>query len=121
MIYCHEELIDFLLRHGVILQTNKCRNCGNIMNINKETLMFRCRKRHWVKNVHKKRVSVQCKFDRQVKTGTWFAKRNINMNTVCKIVACFLMFRHPREKDTEDETGLTVAKISDWFNSCQEV
>jgi len=31
------------------------------------------------------------------------------------------MLRHPRQDDTQDETGLTSTTIVDWFNFCREV
>jgi len=74
-----------------------------------------------IKNEHKKRVSVKCNFKRSVRTGTWFHKSNLDVATICRIIACFLMLRHPRQDDTQDETGLTSTTIVDWFNFCREV
>ncbi|XP_072766269.1 uncharacterized protein [Anoplolepis gracilipes] len=36
-------------------------------------------------------------------------------------MACFLMLRHPRQNDTQDETGVSQTTIVDWFNFCREV
>ena len=74
-----------------------------------------------IKNVHKKRVSKQCDFYKSAKEGTWFDKSNLDVGTVCKIVACFLMLRHPRQDDTQEETGAARATIVNWFNFCREV
>ncbi|XP_024892367.1 uncharacterized protein LOC112467785 [Temnothorax curvispinosus] len=31
------------------------------------------------------------------------------------------MIKHPRQDDTQDETGVSSATIVDWFNFCREV
>jgi len=68
-----------------------------------------------IKNAHKKRVSMRCDFKKSAKVGTWFHKSHLDIATICKIVACFLMMRDPRH-DTLDETGVASATIVDWFN-----
>jgi hypothetical protein len=121
IIHNKDKLIDFLIHHGVLANTIKCSQCGNDVNINKDTLTFRCNGRHYIKNEHKKRVCKRCEFYKSARTGTWFYKSNADITTICKIVACFLMFRHPRHDDTMDETGVASATIVDWFNFCREV
>ncbi|XP_071572814.1 uncharacterized protein [Temnothorax nylanderi] len=122
LTYSQDKLIDFLIQHGVLTATIKCSECGSDINIDKETLMYRCRKRYYVKNEHKKRVSKQCNFKKSGKAGTWFGKSHLDVATICKLVACFLMLRHPRQDDTQDETGVSSpTTIVDWFNFCREV
>lgn len=121
LTYNKTGLIDFLIQHGILANTVKCNQCDKDVNIDKESLTYRCRKRHYVKNVHKKRVSKQCNFNRSAKTDTWFYKSHLDVAIICKIVACFLMLRHPCEDDTKDETGVTSATIVDWFSFCREV
>jgi len=65
-----EELIDFLIEHGVLASTITCSKCGNNINIDKETLFFRCQRRQMIKNQHKKRVSVKCNYKRSARTGS---------------------------------------------------
>ena len=69
---CKDKLIDFLIQHSVLANTIRCSKCGNDVNINKETIMYRCRKRYTVKNEHKKRISKQCTYEKNAKAGTWF-------------------------------------------------
>src|SRR5436190_10160795 len=122
LTYSQEKLVDFLIQRGVLACTIKCSKCGNDINIDKETLMFRCRKRYYEKNIHKKRVLKQCDFEKSAKSGTWFDRSHLDVATVCRIVACFLMLRHPRQDDTMDETGVSSpTTIVDWFNFCREV
>lgn len=122
MTFCNEQLIDFLIQHGVLAASIKCSICNNNININKETLMYKCRRRYNVKNVHKKRVSKQCDFIKSAKAGTWFDKSHLDVATICKIVACFLMLKHPRQDETQEETDVSSpTTIVDWFNFCREV
>nr|XP_012229903.1 PREDICTED: uncharacterized protein LOC105676515 isoform X1 [Linepithema humile] len=121
LTYSKEKLVDFLIQHGVLASTITCSKCGNILDIDKKTLSYRCKKRYYIKNEHKKRVSKQCDFFKSAKKDTWFDKSNLDVGTVCKIVACFLMLRYPRQDDTQDETGVTPKTIVDWFGFCREV
>ena len=121
IIHSKEKLVDFLIEHHVLASTITCTQCGKNLSIDKETLSYRCNKRYMVKNVHKKRVSTQCNFRKSAKEGTWFGQSNLDVGTVCKIVACFLMLRHPRQDDTQEETGAAWATIVDWFNFDREV
>ena len=121
LTYSKEKLVYFLIEHRVLASSITCRQCGNNLSIDKETLSYKCRKRYTIKNVHKKRVSKQCDFIKSAKEGTWFGQSNLDVGTVCKIVACFLMLRHPRQDDTQEETGAARATIVDWFNFCREV
>ncbi|XP_071576627.1 uncharacterized protein [Temnothorax nylanderi] len=121
LTYNKIELIDFLIQHGVLANTIKCSQCGDNINIDKDTLTYRCRRRYYIKNIHKKRVCKQCDFYKSAKTGTWFHKSHLDIATICKIVACFLMLRHPRHDITMAETGVASATITDWFNFCREV
>jgi len=66
-----------------------------------------------MKNAHKKRVSMKCNFKKTIRIGTWFHKSHLDIATICRIVASFLMLRHPRHDDTLDETGVASATIVD--------
>lgn len=56
LTYCKEGLINFLMQHGVLASTIKCHKCNNDVYIDKETLLYRCRKWYLIKNVHNKRA-----------------------------------------------------------------
>ncbi|KYQ59911.1 hypothetical protein ALC60_01006 [Trachymyrmex zeteki] len=84
--------------------------------------MYKCRRRYYVKNVNKKRVAERCDVYRSAKIGTWFHNSNLDVGTICRLVACFLMLQHPRQDRTQVETGITSpTTIVDWFNFCREV
>jgi len=86
IIRCREELVDFLIKHGVLISTITCDKCGNVLNINKETLVFHCNRRYTMKNTYKKRVSMKCNFTKSAKIGTWFHKSHLDIATICRIV-----------------------------------
>ncbi|KYM95849.1 hypothetical protein ALC62_13500 [Cyphomyrmex costatus] len=120
--YDNEKLINFLIEHGVLTNIIKCSNCGNDVNICKETLTYKCNKRYVLKNVYKKKISKCCNFLRSARTGTWFHNSNLDVGTICRLVACFLMLQHPRQDRTQVETGIaSPTTIVDWFNFCREV
>jgi len=56
LTYCKEGLIYFLMQHGVLASTIKCHKCNNDVYIDKETLLYRCRRWYLIKNVHNKRA-----------------------------------------------------------------
>jgi len=54
LTYDREKLLNFLIKHKVLSDTIKYDKCGNDVKINKETLIYRCGKQYYIKNVHKK-------------------------------------------------------------------
>jgi len=106
-----EQLVDFLIQHGVVPSIINCDKCNNEINIHKETLLFRYRKGFLTIEVSK-----QCDH-KSTKIGTWFGHSNLNIVTICKIVACFLMYvfnlRPPRQEDLEEELGISSATVVD--------
>jgi len=106
LTYELQKLIDFLIQHNVLKSVIKCSKCGNDVHINKETLIYRCGRRYYEKNVHKKLIKKCCNFFKSAKAGTWFDKSNLDVGTVCRLVACFLMLEHPRQERTQIETGI---------------
>lgn len=115
-----EDLIDFLIQHGVLPSKINCGNCGVKLSIDKRTLLFRCQ-RYLPTPSKKKRVSRKCNFKKSAKVGTWFQNSNLKLATICKIIASFLMLRPPRQEDLEEELGVSSTTVVDWFSFCREV
>jgi len=116
-----DHLLEFLIQHGVIPSTINCEKCDEILFLDKETLLFRCRKKFLEKRNKKKSIARQCDFKKSCKVGTWFGRSNLDLATICKIVASFLMLRPPRQEDLEEELGLSPNTVVDWFSFCREV
>ncbi|KYN29330.1 hypothetical protein ALC57_01231 [Trachymyrmex cornetzi] len=122
LTFDREKLIDFLIQHGVLVAKIKCSECGDDIYTNKETLMYRCRKRYYVKNKHNKQITKRCEFFKSGRTNTWFRKSHLDVGAICRIVACFLMLQHLRQDRTKIEAGIaSSATIVDWFNFYREV
>ncbi|KYN00044.1 hypothetical protein ALC62_02638 [Cyphomyrmex costatus] len=115
------DLVNFLILRGVLPETINCEKCGNELYIDKETLLFRCRKRYFSSNAKKKRIRKQCDFHKSCKVGSWFSNSNLEIDKICKIVACFLMLRPPRQEFLEEELGVSSHTVVDWFSFCREV
>ncbi|XP_011701566.1 PREDICTED: uncharacterized protein LOC105458165 [Wasmannia auropunctata] len=120
LVHDREKLVDFLIQHGVLSSAIKCHRCGNDVEINKETLSYKCGKRYLANDARKKRVSRQCSL-KQTGTASWFRNSHLDMGTICRIIACFLMFPHPRQDNALDETGVSLPSLVHWFNFCREV
>ncbi|KYN06977.1 hypothetical protein ALC62_02062 [Cyphomyrmex costatus] len=118
-----DQLIDFLIQHGVLPSIINCEKCENKIHINKETLIAYCRKRYYLtsESNKKKRVYKQCNFKKSAKIGTWFNRSKLSVEKICTIVAFFLMLRPPRQEDLEEEFCISSVTVVDWFNFCREV
>ena len=92
-----EKLIDFLIENNLINNEIYCQKCNNKLQINKSNLLFRCRNVFYEKNVHKKYVKIQCDFKVTAKLDTWFSKSKLNLETICRLTAYFIMLRPPRQ------------------------
>ncbi|KYQ47743.1 hypothetical protein ALC60_13231 [Trachymyrmex zeteki] len=121
LTYNRDKLIEFLIQHGVLPVVINCNQCESILNLNTKTLMFICRKRHFVKNTNKKRISQQCKFERSAKVGTWFDNTNLDVSLICRLTVYFIMFPPPRVQFLTLDTGLTKVTVIDWLNFCREI
>lgn len=115
------DLVDFLIRHGVLPSVINCEKCGNELHIDKETLLFRCRKRYFSLDAKKKRINKQCDYNKSSKVESWFGNSSLEIDKICKIVACFLMLRPPRQEFLQEELGVSSHTIVDWFSFCREV
>ncbi|KYN03583.1 hypothetical protein ALC62_05568 [Cyphomyrmex costatus] len=116
-----DKLIEFFIRHNILSAVTNCNECENIVHLNTKTLMFTCRKKRFVKNIHKKRISQQCRFERSGKVGTWFGNSNLDISLICRLTAYFIMFPPPRVHFLSLDTGLSRVTAIDWLNFCREV
>lgn len=115
------ELIAFLQQCGVINTEMRCPRCSNNLALNISTLMFRCRKKRRIQHGHKKQKTIQCNFKQSVKCNTWLSNANLDLITVARFVAYFLMIRPPRYTFYEQELELPHNTIADWLSFCREV
>ncbi|XP_039306916.1 uncharacterized protein LOC120358142 [Solenopsis invicta] len=116
-----QQLIDFLIFHNLISSEITCPRCNNIVTINKEKLLFYCRKVYYEKNKHKKNVKRQCDFKASAKVDTWFSKSKLNLETVCRLTAYYIMLRPPRQQFLCTELQISEHSVVDWISFCREV
>ncbi|EZA50804.1 hypothetical protein X777_11059 [Ooceraea biroi] len=91
-----ENLINFLIEHHLINKEIQCPKCNSNLEINTSNLTFRCYKVYYEQNNHKKRVKKQCSFQTSAKCATWFSKSKLDLETVCRLTAYFIMLLHKR-------------------------
>lgn len=111
-------LVDFLIEHGVLPSSINCKKCGAILLINKHCC-FDAEKGTSLKKKIKEFPNSATK--KSSKVGTWFARSNLDIATICRIIASFLMLRPPRQEDLEEELCISSATVVDWFSFCREV
>jgi len=105
----------------VLPAVTNCNECGSRKDLNKDTLIFTCNKRCFVKNIHKKRISQKCRFQKSAKVGTWFGNSNIDISLLCRLTTYFIMLPPARVQFLILDTGLSKRTIIDWLNFCREV
>lgn len=116
-----EQLINYLIEHNLINSAIQCPKCNNDLKINRSNLLFRCHKVFHEKNKHKKYVKKQCGFKASAKINTWFSKSNLNLETICRMTAYFIMLRPPRQQFLCTELQVSQHSVVDWLSFCREV
>lgn len=116
-----ECLVDFLIQFKVLNNNLKCKICDNDINLNKNTLEFRCTKSRYIINSHKKRQKVACGFRESARKNTWFDKSKLSVEDICRFVAYFIMLRPPRQDFLKYELDMSDHTIVDWQSFCREV
>ena len=113
-----ERLLNYLIDHNLLISEIECPWCNNILNINRNSLLFRCYRTSYEKNKHKKRVKKICNFQTSAKVNTWFSQSNLSLETICRLTAYFIMLRSPRHKFLCTELQLSEHSIVDWISFC---
>lgn len=98
-----------------------CVKCNNKLKINRHNLSFCCQKIRYEKNAHKKYVKKKCNFKASVKLDTWFYKSKLNLETICRITAYFIMLRPPQQEFLCKELQISRISVVDWISFCREV
>ncbi|KYN01319.1 hypothetical protein ALC62_07938 [Cyphomyrmex costatus] len=121
LTYSKENLIDFLIEHGLLAATSNCDNCKEIIDLNEETLSFTCKRKHVIQKEHKKSIQAICNFKKSATEGTWFDKIDTDLEIICRLTAYFVMVPRTRLKFLRYETGLAIPVLNEGIKSCREV
>jgi len=94
--FCHmcdkaDDLVDFLVRHHVILPEWWCERCGAVCRRDFARFSFRCDKTQVSRDYRGRRKVSRCNYSRSFFVGTWFGQVRLSMDIVSLIV-CGLLF-----------------------------
>ena len=106
--------VQFLQRHGILLSELRCPEptCdGNLCTLD-ENFNFRCRKRYWAKDKHKKWQYKQCPFHRSLTSNSFLHHSHISPRIFLLIVNLWL-----RNEYTEARAMVNLKVSSDTLNT----
>lgn len=116
-----EMLREFLMNHGVILRTCRCSECDCECRINESKEIFICDRYRKIKDAHKKKINKRCKFKKSIYANSWFSKRGMTVEQICKLTAIWILMKPPRQTFTMESLDLTSKTVVNWFSYCRSV
>jgi transposase-like protein len=119
--YDEKWCIQLLISYNIFKEKMECPICCTNINLNVDTLAFRCGKRSTVMVIKKKRKSVTCGFFQSVKSNTWFHFVRLPISTALKFIAHFLWIPVPRYNYICEDLGLSAETIVNWSSYCREL
>lgn len=116
-----ESTREFLLEHSLIERSKKCPFCRADMKLDYSRSQiigeFRCQKNHASRgnNIRRSRAK-----------GTWFENAKLGVQKTILITYCFAYkFKYEDAKREcalgEEDTELSDATLTDWYNYCREI
>ncbi|XP_031351794.1 uncharacterized protein LOC116177070 isoform X2 [Photinus pyralis] len=111
---CHRErdLISFLQDHLVLPGPIACPRCEKDCYLAREDTRLRFRCQRQVK-VPKTRKTKKCSFSVTAKKGTFFEGCHLDVPTVCRFVACWLLVHHPKKRFIMEELQVSSRTFVD--------
>lgn len=111
------QVLDFLIEHGVLKATIDCPKCGAGIEMNRESLEYRCQKRVSVRKQKKSPCAVKL----SARTGSFFDHTKKDLVTYFRIVAFLLHLKPPRQELIMTELDISSRTCVDWYSYCREV
>ena len=87
-----EQLINWLLHHGVIAPSAICRVCENVVLLNRGTLGFRCGRLY---RKYAKSKMVKCSWSGSARAGTFIGDTRLPPRVIFGICATFMLINPP--------------------------
>lgn len=115
--YCDEDLCDFLIGHNVIKSTVNCAKCDNVLELNRTTLEFRCRRKV---SINKQRATV-CNWKVSARTGSLIGTTKLDLIKLWRLLTYLITHNPPRHPFLHRSLGLSHKTIVDWFSFYREV
>lgn len=118
-----QDLVKYLVQHKVINGFTKCIKCGEVADLNINTLNYRCGKVRVVDRSQdrKKKLKVVCNFKKSALMGTWFQRSKMKIGNVFYFCAIWLMLPYPRQNFIIEELKCSSMTVVDWSSFCREV
>ena len=116
-----DDLVDFLVRHHVILPEWWCERCGAVCRRDFARFSFRCDKTQVSRDSRGRRKVSRCNYSRSFFVGTWFGQVRLSMDIVCKLNCLWLIVPFPRQNFLITELGVSRHTVVDWSSFCREV
>ena len=116
-----ELLINFLVRHHVILGCCWCERCGQVCRLDFRCFSFRCDRRHVRFDSRGRCRTWRCNYKRSLFLGTWFSGVHLSVVTICKFNCLWLILPFPRQNFIQTELGISRNTVVDWSSFCREV
>lgn len=109
------------MRKKVVRNEIICPKCGNSLTIDNasENRLLHCTRKTYVV-AGRKRRRVTCNFKISAFHGTFFARIQKDLVTVCRFIAYFFMMQPPRQNFLKNELQMSDHDV-DWTNFCREV
>uniref|UniRef100_A0A1Y1MZV5 Uncharacterized protein n=1 Tax=Photinus pyralis TaxID=7054 RepID=A0A1Y1MZV5_PHOPY len=120
LCYRERDLISFLQDHLVLPGPIACPRCEKDCYLAREDTRLRFRCQRQVK-VPKTRKTKKCSFSVTAKKGTFFEGCHLDVPTVCRFVACWLLVHHPKKRFIMEELQVSSRTFVDWSSFCREI
>lgn len=107
-----ERTLQFLINLNVISAHATCQQCGSDMTRAPYSTQFKCRKRHIVKDYHKRIIYTQCNTVKSIFNGTIFSHSNIPIEKSLKIIAQYILNTKITLETLSFEHRISVPSVS---------
>ncbi|KYN17333.1 hypothetical protein ALC57_10381 [Trachymyrmex cornetzi] len=96
-----------------------CPRCKNVLTLTnaRENHIFHCTKHYYKVTRTRKRRKVTCNFKISAFHGTWFEQARLELPTICRFIAYFLMMQPPRHTFLMEDLQLENHTVVDWTKS----
>lgn len=108
-----DKLGEYLINKGVIHENVRCSNCNNFMKFHKDSLIFACRKTHYL-DLGDNRQLRRCNTVFGAGLGTWFGEIRVPINILFRLTTVFLLIPPPNHSIMLNEgklSEMTAIKI----------
>lgn len=115
--FSKEKVIRFLVGHKVIKSKTNCGKCGEEIDLDVNSLQFRCRKSVSIQ----KKKKEQCNWKGSAKTSSFLNKCKLDLVKCWRVIIYLLYHNPPRHSFLVESLKLGPNTVVDWFSFYREV